>query len=645
MPAASAPRDDGAHAVVQRAPVEPPLAGDDEVDVGQAARQTSTSATTAPRAARRAPSSASPKPSPPPAPAPGGPRAARPACVASGGGEQVGRDGAEPERRDGHVRDVPERALEVLRLLRRRAAGPRPRRWRRAARAAAGRRRTRPRSSTPGPAGPGPGRRPAEVVRRHARQPAAAAGQRTGSCRRPGGPARTPPAPTPSAASIPAPASCARALPDADDDAPGAGVAARGRSSVADARGRGAGRVAAVGGDERRGRWPGSTRRRRSGRRVVGHQEHGRRHRLAERRPDGRREQLAAEGRPQRLDEARAAVGQGARTDVVGRGRAPPARRRSRDAAAGRGQRAAEGVGGHQDAHARILAHRRGRGPAERLARPRRTARRLRWEHRREAHPGAAHPGPRTCARRRTDGHGQRAAGRGVRVRRRRGARRRRPVGGPRRVGAAVGPAARGPDVLRRRRRRPAGQGPADRAGRVRRRRRARCTCWSTPGARARAGSSRDHEHLAWVRAMRARVPLVASVCTGALVLAAAGLLAGRPATTHWGAFDELAEIDPSVAADTEARFVDDGDVVTAAGVSAGHRHGAAPGGAAGERRRRARGAPRDPVRPRSPGLTRDLDPGIQGRRAQAPPRSTSSSASASTTRSSSARWTDSFAP
>jgi transcriptional regulator GlxA family with amidase domain len=79
-----------------------------------------------------------------------------------------------------------------------------------------------------------------------------------------------------------------------------------------------------------------------------------------------------------------------------------------------------------------------------------------------------------------------------------------------------------------------------------------------------------DREHLAWLRSLRPRVPLMASVCTGALVFAAAGLLAGRPATTHWGAFDELAEIDPSVTVDTEARFVDDGDVVTSAGVSAG---------------------------------------------------------------------------
>ena len=90
------------------------------------------------------------------------------------------------------------------------------------------------------------------------------------------------------------------------------------------------------------------------------------------------------------------------------------------------------------------------------------------------------------------------------------------------------------------------------------------------PGGQGTRLLVRDHAHLAWLRTMRAQVPLMTSVCTGALVFAAAGILAGRPATTHWGAFDELAEIDPSVAADTEARFVDDGDVVTASGVSAG---------------------------------------------------------------------------
>lgn len=90
------------------------------------------------------------------------------------------------------------------------------------------------------------------------------------------------------------------------------------------------------------------------------------------------------------------------------------------------------------------------------------------------------------------------------------------------------------------------------------------------PGGHGTRRVLADHEHLAWVRQMRGSTPLMTSVCTGALVYAAAGLLAGRPATTYWDAFDELAALDPSVLIDTEARFVDDGDVVTSAGVSAG---------------------------------------------------------------------------
>lgn len=90
------------------------------------------------------------------------------------------------------------------------------------------------------------------------------------------------------------------------------------------------------------------------------------------------------------------------------------------------------------------------------------------------------------------------------------------------------------------------------------------------PGGQGTRRLAADVEHLGWVRGLRATTPLMASVCTGALVFAAAGLLAGRPATTHWAAFDELATLDPSVLADTEARFVDDGDVITSAGVSAG---------------------------------------------------------------------------
>lgn len=90
------------------------------------------------------------------------------------------------------------------------------------------------------------------------------------------------------------------------------------------------------------------------------------------------------------------------------------------------------------------------------------------------------------------------------------------------------------------------------------------------PGGFGTRALLRDPAHLEWVRRMRATTPLMTSVCTGALVYAAAGLLSGRPATTHWQAFDELAVLEPSVLADTEARFVDDGDIVTSAGVSAG---------------------------------------------------------------------------
>ena len=60
------------------------------------------------------------------------------------------------------------------------------------------------------------------------------------------------------------------------------------------------------------------------------------------------------------------------------------------------------------------------------------------------------------------------------------------------------------------------------------------------------------------------------SVCTGSLVYAAAGLLRGRPATTYWGAIDELRGLDPSVQVREDDRWVDDGDLITSAGVSAG---------------------------------------------------------------------------
>ncbi|MGK5680891.1 DJ-1/PfpI family protein [Actinoplanes sp. URMC 104] len=72
---------------------------------------------------------------------------------------------------------------------------------------------------------------------------------------------------------------------------------------------------------------------------------------------------------------------------------------------------------------------------------------------------------------------------------------------------------------------------------------------------------------LDWLRAADARSTWTTSVCNGSLLLAAAGLLTGRPATTHWLAMDRLAALG---AVPTPSRVVVDGKYATAAGVSAG---------------------------------------------------------------------------
>ena len=72
------------------------------------------------------------------------------------------------------------------------------------------------------------------------------------------------------------------------------------------------------------------------------------------------------------------------------------------------------------------------------------------------------------------------------------------------------------------------------------------------------------------LRGLREAGTLMTSVCTGALVFAAAGLLENRPATTWWGSLDTLAELDPTIDVRPDDRFVDSGEIVTAAGVSAG---------------------------------------------------------------------------
>ena len=77
-------------------------------------------------------------------------------------------------------------------------------------------------------------------------------------------------------------------------------------------------------------------------------------------------------------------------------------------------------------------------------------------------------------------------------------------------------------------------------------------------------------EVIAWIGAMARECELVASVCTGALLLAQAGLLDGQPATTHWEDQAELRARWPQVQVLDGQRWVDNGRIVTSGGISAG---------------------------------------------------------------------------
>jgi transcriptional regulator GlxA family with amidase domain len=75
---------------------------------------------------------------------------------------------------------------------------------------------------------------------------------------------------------------------------------------------------------------------------------------------------------------------------------------------------------------------------------------------------------------------------------------------------------------------------------------------------------------LDFIRAASDSADLTLSVCTGALLLGSAGLLQGRSATTHWGAFDELRALGSGAEILPDARIVDNGRLILSAGVSAG---------------------------------------------------------------------------
>src|SRR3954468_3876319 len=93
------------------------------------------------------------------------------------------------------------------------------------------------------------------------------------------------------------------------------------------------------------------------------------------------------------------------------------------------------------------------------------------------------------------------------------------------------------------------------------------------PGGAGTRALTRNDAVLAWVRERAAEVELLLSVCTGALVLGAAGLLERRPATTHHDAFEELAALSPTTKVVRGQRFVRSSEtILTSAGVSAGLR-------------------------------------------------------------------------
>jgi transcriptional regulator GlxA family with amidase domain len=90
------------------------------------------------------------------------------------------------------------------------------------------------------------------------------------------------------------------------------------------------------------------------------------------------------------------------------------------------------------------------------------------------------------------------------------------------------------------------------------------------PGGRGTRAVLKDPETLEWVRTMAQKAELVLSVCTGSMVLAKAGLLDDLEATTHHAVFDEFEAMAPKTKLLRGERYVDNGRIITSAGISAG---------------------------------------------------------------------------
>ena len=90
------------------------------------------------------------------------------------------------------------------------------------------------------------------------------------------------------------------------------------------------------------------------------------------------------------------------------------------------------------------------------------------------------------------------------------------------------------------------------------------------PGGWGVWAARQQKEIVEWVRQIAQRVPITSSVCTGTFLLGTAGLLEHRKATTHWESLERLSQEFPETKVYREVRWVDDGNLVTSAGIEAG---------------------------------------------------------------------------
>lgn len=90
------------------------------------------------------------------------------------------------------------------------------------------------------------------------------------------------------------------------------------------------------------------------------------------------------------------------------------------------------------------------------------------------------------------------------------------------------------------------------------------------PGGWGTRSEMNNERLLRWIADRSRQVEILASVCTGALLLGKAGLLDGKRATTHWRSLDWMQELFPKTIVERQLHFVEDGTLFTSAGISAG---------------------------------------------------------------------------